>query len=149
MLTHIISGGQTGADRAGLDAALALGLQTGGWLPKGRRTEAGPLPITDMRRYRLREHPLADYTARTRQNILDSDGTVIFGDALSPGSRLTFKLCRELGKPVLGNPTAESLRAWVLREHIAVLNVAGNRLSVNPLIYQQTYDCLLKAFGPR
>jgi len=74
MLSKIISGGQTGADQAALDAAIALGILHGGWIPKGRLTEAGPLPD----KYALTEMPTKDYLARTRQNVLDSDGTVIF-----------------------------------------------------------------------
>ena len=69
----IISGGQTGADRAALDAAIELGLPHGGWLPRGRKTESGPLPL----KYNLRELDSDRYRDRTEQNIIDSDGTLI------------------------------------------------------------------------
>jgi predicted Rossmann-fold nucleotide-binding protein len=69
MLTKIISGGQTGADQAALDAAIELGIPHGGWIPKGRLTEAGPLP----EKYNLTEMPTKDYLKRTKQNVADSD----------------------------------------------------------------------------
>jgi len=84
MLTKIISGGQTGADQAALDAAIEMGIPHGGWIPKGRLTEAGPLP----EKYNLQEMPSKDYLKRTQQNVLDSDGTLFFshGD-LTGGSK--------------------------------------------------------------
>ena len=88
MLKKIISGGQTGADIAGIDAAIASGLSYGGWLPKGRRTEDGPLPET----YALQEMKTRGYPKRTEQNVIDSDGTVIFvRGKLTGGSDLTRK----------------------------------------------------------
>ena len=75
MIQKIISGGQTGADQAALDAAIKLGISHGGWIPKGRITEHGPLPD----RYKLQEMPTDSYPARTEQNIIDSDGTVNYG----------------------------------------------------------------------
>jgi len=73
MLTKIISGGQTGADRAALDAAIDLGIPHGGWIPKGRNAEDGTLPD----KYQLQEMPTASYPKRTEQNVIDSDGTLI------------------------------------------------------------------------
>ena len=85
MLKKIISGGQTGADQAALDAAIEYGFPHGGWIPKGRLTENGPLSET----YQLQEMPSKDYRKRTLQNVLDSDGTVIFGRSnLTCGSKL-------------------------------------------------------------
>ena len=74
MIEKIISGGQTGADRAALDFALKCSIPHGGWIPKGRITEEGPLPD----KYHLKEMPTASYPARTEQNVIDSDGTLIF-----------------------------------------------------------------------
>ena len=76
MLTRIISGGQTGVDRGALDAALKASISCGGWGPKGRKAEDGPIP----ERYPLQELPGADYLHRTRRNVVDSDGT----DGLAP-----------------------------------------------------------------
>ena len=86
MIKKIISGGQTGADRAALDSAIKLGIPHGGWIPKGRITENGPLP----EKYQLQEMPTISYPRRTEQNVIDSDGTLIVarGKLISPG-RLT------------------------------------------------------------
>jgi predicted Rossmann-fold nucleotide-binding protein len=73
MIKKIISGGQTGADQAALDVAIELGIPHGGWIPKGRKTEAGRLP----EKYHLKEMPTAEYRKRTEQNVIDSDGTLI------------------------------------------------------------------------
>lgn len=96
MLSKIISGGQTGADQAALDAAIELGIPQGGWIPKGRLTEAGTLP----EKYNLTEMPTKAYLKRTRQNVLDSDGTVIFSHGeLKGGSKRTADFATELRKP--------------------------------------------------
>jgi hypothetical protein len=95
-ITKIISGGQTGADVAGLDAAIKQGIPHGGWIPKGRLTEDGPLP----EKYQLQEMPTASYPKRTAQNVIDSDGTAIFTHgALTGGSALTRKIALQRGKP--------------------------------------------------
>lgn len=86
------------------------------------------------------------YPVRTRLNVGNSDGTVIFGDPASPGSRFTVRLCVELGKPFTITPTAEWLKEWVEEERIGVLNVAGNRESKYPGIGQLVVDTLLGAF---
>ena len=142
MLTKIISGGQTGADQAALDAAIALGIPHGGWIPKGRLTEAGPLP----ERYNLTEMTTEDYLKRTKQNVLDSDGTVIFshGD-LKGGSKRTADFATELCKPflhidlnsTLPSESGELLAAWIKSHDISVLNVAGSRASKDPGIYDR------------
>jgi hypothetical protein len=99
MIRKIISGWQTGADRAGLDFAIEAGLEHGGYVPRGRKAEDGR--IDD--RYNLIELSTSSYPARTRRNIEKSDGTVIFSleRALSGGTRLTLELANKLGKPVL------------------------------------------------
>jgi hypothetical protein len=95
----IVSGGQTGADRAALDWALAHGVECGGWCPKGRRAEDGVIPIA----YPLTETPSSDYAQRTEWNVRDSDATVIFSLAprLTGGSRLTRDLAARHGRPFL------------------------------------------------
>ena len=139
MIERIVSGGQTGADRGGLDAAIALGIPHGGWCPKGRRAEDGPVPA----RYRLQEMPSRDYHARTRQNVLDSDGTVLFtpGEPTG-GSALTVRIARACGKPLFQvdsrdldrhvRELTERFRAWVAEHAIRCLNVAGARESKSP-----------------
>ncbi len=98
MLTKIISGGQTGVDRGALDAALELSFPCGGWCPAGRKAEDGAIPD----RYPLEELPSADYVKRTRQNVTDSDGTIVisFGE-LTGGTLKTVRFCERLKKPVL------------------------------------------------
>src|SRR5678809_1173904 len=95
----IISGGQTGADRAALDFAIAHGLAHGGWCPKGRLAEDGSIPA----RYHLTELPTSDYPARTAKNVQESDGTVIISvdRRLTGGSLLTLKVAEQRCKPVL------------------------------------------------
>ena len=98
MIKKIISDGQTGADRAALDVAIEAGVPHGGWIPKGRKTEAGPLP----ERYQLQEMDSQSYADSTEQNVLDSDGTLIFSHgSLTAGSALTRQLANDHGKPCL------------------------------------------------
>src|SRR4051812_41309778 len=95
----IISGGQTGADRAALDFVIEHGLSHGGWCPRQRRAEDGVL----LAKYLLHETPSSHYSQRTEWNLRDSDATVVFSikARLTGGSRLTFELAKRLGKPVL------------------------------------------------
>lgn len=136
-VTRIVSGGQTGADRGALDAAMDLGVAHGGWCPKGRRAEDGAIPA----RYRVRETESAAYPARTERNVVDSDGTlIVVRGPLAGGSALTARLARARGKPYLivdldagdlaGHVSA--IRSWLDRHAIAVLNVAGPRASHCP-----------------
>lgn len=144
----IISGGQTGADRAALDAAIHLGLLYGGWLPRGRKTEAGPLP----EHYHLRELDSNKYRDRTEKNVLASDGTLIasFGP-LTGGSALTESLALRHDRPCLiidfnevpYTDAARALETWVERYMIRILNVAGPRASGEPRIYDAVTNMLL------
>ncbi|MAT71797.1 MAG: hypothetical protein CMJ58_19995 [Planctomycetaceae bacterium] len=134
----IVSGGQTGADRAALDFAIRAGLPHGGWCPRGRRAEDGPLPAT----YALQETPSRQYDQRTRWNIRDSDATVVFAmrAELSGGTRLTAELTDQLAKPLLvltSDETGPLEAAVLLRQFLgdhkpARLNVAGPRASQEP-----------------
>ena len=150
----IISGGQTGADQAGLAAAKELGLETGGWLPKGCVTQEGPRPDL-LTLYNMKEHPKKGYPPRTERNVLDSDGTLIFGNVTSPGCRLTIKFCKLYNKPFVAVtfPSAFSIEETViglgiwLRKNppLRCINVAGNRESTNPGIFEFTKAVLLLA----
>jgi len=104
MITRIISGGQTGADRAALDVAIKLGIPHGGWIPKGRKTEKGPLP----EKYQLQEMTTGSYPARTEKNVIESDGTLIIARGkLTGGSDYTrqmtliSRVCVDLSCPDL------------------------------------------------
>lgn len=152
---RIVSGGQTGADRGGLDAALALGIDHGGWCPRGRRAEDGSIPG----RYHLCETGSRDYAVRTERNIDDSDGTLIVSRArLTGGSALTARLASAKGKPLLHVDLSrrvddavfvQDIRDWLTRHDIAVLNVAGPRASHCPGIDAQTCDLLIAVFERR
>ncbi|MCP3940782.1 MAG: hypothetical protein GY710_04780 [Desulfobacteraceae bacterium] len=140
MLKKIISGGQTGADRAAIDLAIKLNIAHGGWIPKGRKTEAGPLPL----KYRLKEMDTTDYPNRTKLNIIDSHGTVILARGkLSGGSELTRVFAKVAGKPnchidLANNNYFEAaviLQSFILENRIQILNVAGPRASHDPQIY--------------
>ncbi|MBC8244792.1 MAG: putative molybdenum carrier protein [Verrucomicrobia bacterium] len=137
-MRKIVSGGQTGVDRAALDWALANGVACGGWCPLGRWAEDGPIDA----RYPLRETPEANPAQRTEWNVRDSDGTLIVSLAkrLAGGTRLTADLAKRLAKPHLivtqtdGDlpAQAESLRRFIAEHGVAVLNVAGPRESGEP-----------------
>jgi hypothetical protein len=140
MIIKIISGGQTGADRAALNTAIKLGIPHGGWIPKGRITEEGPLPDE----YQLQEMPTASYPKRTEQNVIDSDGTLIISHGpLTGGSDYTRKMAMKHGKPWFHAdlnklPTFQAamvIEDWISTNGIETLNVAGPRASKDPLIY--------------
>lgn len=144
----IISGGQTGADRAALDVAIALGIPHGGWLPKGRKTEDGPLP----RRYTLKEMDTESYKKRTEKNIKASDGTLIIAHGiLTGGTALTESLAIKHDRPFLVLDLEEISQAqavdaaqkWLGKNEIIVLNVAGPRASGDPRIYEAAKALLL------
>jgi Circularly permutated YpsA SLOG family len=152
MIERIVSGGQTGADRGGLEAALALGIAHGGWCPKGRRAEDGSVP----ERYQLRETSSAAYSERTRRNVADADGTVLFTRGTpTAGSKLTLDTARQLRRPVLhvdvrditGDSRAAQrlLRDWLEENRIRVLNVAGSRESGCPGIEAAVAAFLVEA----
>lgn len=126
-LRKVISGGQTGADQTGVEEAAKMGLETGGTMPKGFRTEAGNRPEW-AKRYGLTEHASSDYRGRTRENVKNSDVTLWFGKIGSPGYICTQQACKDYGKPFLA---LYQLDPKVLAATYEVWNVAGNRESVN------------------
>lgn len=146
MITAIWSGAQTGADQGGLRAGQALGLDTGGFCPKGCRTETGNQPWL-IGRYGLTETQSSGYLIRTRMNVVRTDGTVIYGDLTTPGSQLTYNLAYSNNSPWIINPTRERLLAWIQQHSIHTLNVAGNRESGNPGIGDFVFYRLVTALG--
>ena len=146
-LKSIRSGGQTGADQAGSEAAIQLGLEPGGWIPKGRRTNIGRLTDRLFERYKYHEHTSVQYSPRTEQNGLDSDGTVLFGNVGSPGCALTIRLCQKHGKPYIINPTKERFLEFLEKYEIEVLNCAGNREETNKGIFARTLGFLVSALS--
>lgn len=136
---RIISGGQTGVDRAALDVALEFGLEAGGWCPRGRRAEDGVIAA----RYPLEETPSADYAQRTEWNIRDSAATLIlYRSTLTGGTALTGRLAEKYGRPLklvdLEAPaTPLETRLWIATWKVSILNVAGPRESQSPGIFQQ------------
>lgn len=139
MLRKVISGGQTGVDRAALDVGMCLGIPVGGACPKGRRAEDGPIHAV----YPLEELASKDYVDRTRKNVADADGTLIlYRHTLSGGTALTKKIAEELSKPHIvidlsKDPNIKDVQRWINDERIETLNIAGPRASTHPGIYQQ------------
>jgi hypothetical protein len=137
VIGRIVSGGQTGVDRAALDVALGLGLPCGGWCPRGRRAEDGPIDS----RYPLTETPSDEYAQRTTWNVRDSDGTLVLTRGVPVGgTALTVDVAERLRKPCLVVDLAtdsrpEAAREWLVRNAVGVLNVAGPRESGMPGIY--------------
>ncbi len=133
-LQRIVSGGQTGVDRAALDAAIAFGIPHGGWCPRGRLAEDGAIP----ERYALHETESDEYPVRTLQNVLHSDGTlIVYRVIMMGGTLLTANLAREHRKPCLSLDLTEEInfteiQAWLTSHQIKVLNVAGPRESSSP-----------------
>ncbi len=141
MPSKIISGGQSGVDRAVLDAARELDVPIGGWCPKGRRAEDGAIAAC----YPLDKNPSDQYAQRTEWNIRDSDGTLVltFGPATG-GTALTVQLADRLSKPCLvldlkNSASPEDALSWIGEHSIQVLNVAGPRASCDPAVYPMAF----------
>jgi len=147
VLEKILSGGQTGADRAALDFAIKHGIPHGGWLPKGRLAEDGPLAD----RYELKEMPSDSYPARTEQNVIDSDGTLIIShEPLTGGSDYTREMAKKHKKPCLQidlsrtriHEAGATIVIWLMGNAVSALNVAGPRASKDPYVYDQVVALL-------
>lgn len=149
----VISGGQTGVDRAALDAALSAGLECGGWCPRGRRAEDGPI----SEHYPLEELTSEDYAARTVANVMASDATLVLipdrTDASRPGTDLTVSEARKAGRPLrvvdMGalpdDPRqVDSIVDWITQYSVSRLNVAGPRESECPGIYAAALALMAK-----
>jgi hypothetical protein len=143
-IQKVVSGGQTGVDRAALDAAQEQGIPTGGWCPQGRRAEDGSIPD----RYPLKETLSSEYAQRTEWNVRDSDGTVLITDGdLEGGTALTQQFALDMSKPVLHVRTTDPvpvvmIQAWREDNDVRVLNVAGPRASEAPGIYHRARTIL-------
>ena len=153
MITTIVSGGQTGADRAALDVALAWNLSVRGWVPHGRRAEDG---VISAYYPNLRETAGSDTAERTRLNVRDSDGCLILSHgALIGGSRLAQTTAEELGRPLLhldlsSMTIPDAVRvaaAWVEGHGVRELGVGGPRASEDPHIYAATTVLLSGLLG--
>lgn len=147
-LQQIVSGGQTGVDRAALDVAIYLQVPHGGWCPRGRLAEDGPIASL----YRLRETAESDYAVRTERNVIDSSGTLILHyQELSGGTKLTAQLAARYRRPKLVVDLAEPgpperVLEWLVAQQVAVLNVAGPRESSVRGIGRLAEEYLLQVF---
>jgi len=147
---RIVSGGQTGVDRGALNAAIALGIDHGGWCPSGRRAEDGTIPG----RYDLRETEAAEYHIRTERNVLDSDATLIlYRGELTGGTQLTEQIARRHAKPHMSvdldaGVALGDIAAWLHANKIAVLNVAGPRESSAEGVEAESEQLLMFLFAP-
>lgn len=150
MVSKIISGGQTGVDRAALDVAIKLGIPHGGWVPKGRRAEDGMVPV----KYQLREMDTISDAGRAERNVVEADGTLILSRApLSGGADLTRRLAARHGRPCLhvdleaihSFEASRLISEWTTRLRIKILNVAGPQASEDPDIYLLTSRVLQAA----
>lgn len=153
-ISKIVSGGQTGVDRAALDVAIYLEIEHGGWCPHGRRSESGRIPDT----YNLRETNARDYSVRTEQNVIDSDGTLIlYQGKLSGGTELTYKLAMKHNRPIFcfnldecnGSDSAgvTEVLSWIEERNVNTLNVAGPRQSSAPGIAKLAESFLVKTLS--
>ncbi len=152
--TKILSGGQTGVDRAALDAAISLGIEHGGWCPSGRLAEDGTIPES----YNLRQTKTRDYSQRTENNVLDSDATLIVCHGKpGGGTLLTAKLAKRHEKPlwvvdldeIVGKDVAHTratMFEWLEANRVATLNVAGPRESQFLGIHREAFDLLTRIF---
>ena len=149
MLEQIISGGQTGVDRAALDVALEMSVRIGGWCPKGRRAEDGVI----AERYVLKETVTTDYATRTAWNVRDSDATLILNiGELYGGTQLTIEYAQSYNKPhflvqldcqqTSKQQQLAAVESWLEKENIACLNIAGPRASKQSGVYKASIDFL-------
>lgn len=147
-IERIVSGGQTGVDRGALDAAILLGLDHGGWCPRGRLSEAGRIPA----KYRLHELDSSEYWVRTERNVTDSDATLIlYVRRMTGGTLFTYRMTQKHSKPAYlidlqQDADLQSVRGWIEDGAIKILNVAGPRESSHPGITQRAQQFLCSIF---
>jgi len=149
MIEKIVSGGQTGVDRAALDSAILFNIPHGGWCPKGRLAEDGAIDA----KYNLKETHSSDYAERTRQNVIDSDGTLILVPGIpistNDGTQLTVGEVNKEKKPyklfdLSSNESLDEMIDWISENNLKVLNIAGPRESQSPAIYSKALKILTK-----
>jgi len=144
LIEKIVSGGQTGIDRAALDVAIEHEISCGGWCPRSRKAEDGTIPI----KYPLEETPNEEYVVRTKWNVRDSDGTLILTVGKpTGGTALTVAFAKEYARPLLvidldQQHDPQQVANWLLENQISVLNVAGPRESNIPGIYRRGFEFL-------
>ena len=149
MIKKIISGGQTGVDRAALDVAFELGMPCGGWCPKGRKAEDGAIDS----HFPLQETESEEYPVRTERNVLEADGTLILTHGKpTGGTAFTIKMAEKHKKPYLvidlsRNMDSTEVVTWIKAQGIAVLNVAGPRESKCPGIHGRAVNFLREVFN--
>lgn len=152
---RVFSGGQTGVDRAALDVAIELGLPHGGWCPRGRRADDGPLHP----RYRLLETEGDGYRQRTRRNVADSDATLVLNEGpVTGGTALTVQFAVRLSKPHLvlqldetedwAGSVRQRFAAWLVEHRVGVLNVAGPGERKRPGIHGRACEALRRLLEP-
>lgn len=145
---RIVSGGQTGVDRAALDVAMELGLPCGGFCPRGRKAEDGVID----KKYPLIETPSDQYEQRTEWNVRDADATLILTwGTPRGGTELTIELAEKLKKPLCivdieNKLPVEKIVEWIKKNNIEVLNVAGPRASFNTKVYPKAKKFLTNIF---
>lgn len=145
LIERIVSGGQTGVDRAALDVALLLGIPCGGWCPRGRKAEDGIIAY----RYPLQETASSGYRERTAANVWASDGTLILHQGrLTGGTALTVQIAQYASRPrflvdLSTLPSPSETLLWIRKRRIRVLNVAGPRESQARGIYLRAHHWLL------
>lgn len=152
-IEKVISGGQTGVDRAALDAAIELNIPHGGWCPAGRRAEDGRIPD----KYQLRETESWKYTERTERNVIDSDGTlVLFRDKPTGGTAFTVRMINQHAKPFYlvdlsqqlldAQTIRDDIVDWALEHRVKILNVAGPRHRTDPELCDRAREFLKSLF---
>jgi hypothetical protein len=144
----VISGGQTGADQGGLYAAKLLHIKTGGWIPKGFRTERGS--DLGLAAFGLKETQSDGYLERTALNAIEADITLWFGNPNSPGGKATRKACEDArDTPFIDvtDWTPEAIASLLWYRKVNVVNIAGNRESKNPGIQDRVQRTMLAALG--
>jgi len=145
-LKKVISGGQTGIDQIALELAREYCITPGGWMPPGFLTEYGEQPEMENL-YGMQETDRGLWAKRTRYNVRDADGTLLFGNMRSGGCVSTINFAIKYKKPYCINPNDEELLAFIVENRIQILNVAGNKQSIlTPADEQMARERLRRLF---